>query len=609
MSESGDDTPTWTWAAHAASGARVASLTALATATPSALAGPELVDAIVSSEKALSLLTGIQMRLLAAFAEPFVAGDPMRLATRLARKNRVDGDPTPEQVQLLVPEAASSLAAAEVAAALRISPVTAGIRVRDACTMTTTLAPTLRALEVGVLDRSKARVIADHCGPLTSEHTAAVQGLVLPVAAEVTTSELRDIAGQAVITVDPNGAEERHQAARARRDLAMRAMPDAMATLSAFLPADGAVKIFQVSDLLATGTAGSQGDPRGIGARRVDALVDIADHLLTYGHLDLTDFLGNPLPDHGSSSERPPTDESPDRTGGSPHGASGSTSGANRSTTSGDAGSFGDGTTTSEPADIAQSSAVPDVASAHPPIPSTADSHPSDAAIPDRCATDRADDDLNTATPDPSATDLDTLASTEPTPDATRPSTTSIGVPAAGESNCDQSPADAAGGDLAAVPSVASAAKAEDEANSAGVETDRAAAPSGGAQRQRAFSRQGRRPHLAVSIGLGTLAGLDNLPGTLAGFGAIPAGLARSIAMSAATITAQLTNPETGRITHAGDLTYRPRQELRDQIAALLGTCQFPSCRQPVWRCDLDHRDPFDHDHPERGGRTTAENA
>ena len=122
------------------------------------------------------------------------------------------------------------------------------------------------------------------------------------------------------------------------------------------------------------------------------------------------------------------------------------------------------------------------------------------------------------------------------------------------------------------------------------------------------FTRQGRRPHLNVTLGLGTLAGLDDLPGTLAGFGAIPAGLARSIAASAGTINALLTNPDTGTITAAGALTYRPTQELRDQIAALLNVCQFPSCRQPVWRCDMDHREEFNDEHPEQGGKTSLAN-
>ena len=64
------------------------------------------------------------------------------------------------------------------------------------------------------------------------------------------------------------------------------------------------MKIFQISDLLATGTAGTPGDTRGIGARRVDALVDIADQLLTNGYLDLTGYLGAELPDHGTPRPR-----------------------------------------------------------------------------------------------------------------------------------------------------------------------------------------------------------------------------------------------------------------------------------------------------------------
>ena len=79
----------------------------------------------------------------------------MRLAARLARKNCITGDEDPNNVEMFVPEAAASLAAAEVAAALRISPVTAGIRVREAETMTTELAPTLDLLHNGTLDRGK----------------------------------------------------------------------------------------------------------------------------------------------------------------------------------------------------------------------------------------------------------------------------------------------------------------------------------------------------------------------------------------------------------------------------------------------------------------------
>ena len=292
------------WAELAAQPATPESLLALTGADPTAMTGAALVDAVVASEKALSLLAGTQMRLLSALAVPFVAGDPMRLAAVLARKNCITRDDDPEQVAHFVPQAAASLASTEVAAALRIPCRTASIRVTEADTMTGVLAPTLEALEQGTLDRAKARVIAEHCEPLDPEQTQDLQDLVLPGVEELTTSELRDVAGQAVIIVDPDGAENRHQEAAARRELRMQPGPDGMATLKAHLPADGAVKIFQVSDLLATGTAGTPGDSRGIGARRVDALVDIADHLLTHGFVDLTDYLGEELPDHGTPTPR-----------------------------------------------------------------------------------------------------------------------------------------------------------------------------------------------------------------------------------------------------------------------------------------------------------------
>ena len=301
------------WAAHATSPAGVSSLVDLAGADPDALTGPELVDAIVASEKALSLLAAKQLRLLTAFSAPFKAGDPTRLAAVLARKNCITKDDDPDQVAMFVEEAAQSLAAAEVAAALRIATVTAGNRVREATRMTGILEPTLQALETGVLDRGKARVIAEHCAPLSPDHTSTVQQLVLPGAGQLSTSELREVTGQAVITVDPDGAEDRHHHAAARRELALQALPDAMASLKAYLPADGAVKIFQVSDLLATGTAGTPGDSRGIGARRVDALIDIADQLLTNGYLDLTDYLGRELPNHTTPPARTRTTD-PDTT-------------------------------------------------------------------------------------------------------------------------------------------------------------------------------------------------------------------------------------------------------------------------------------------------------
>ncbi len=553
------------WAELAGRPATPESLLALTGADPTAMTGAALVDAVVASEKALSLLAATQMRLLSALAVPFVAGDPMRLAAVLARKNCITKDDDPEQVAHFVPQAAASLAATEVAAALRIPCRTASLRVEEADTMTGALTPTLNALEEGLLDRVKARVIAEHCAPLDPEQTQDLQDLVLPGVEELTTSELRDVAGQAVIIVDPDGAENRHQEAAARRELRMQPLPDGMATLKANLPADGAVKIFQVSDLLATGTAGTPGDNRGIGARRVDALVDIADHLLTHGFVDLTDYLGEELPDHGTPTPRArPAPRTSTNPSGNDSTGEGAGPAVDTDATGTDAAQPENGGATGDDG----AAEVPD----HTEAPATA------SASTDNDASPSADD----TTVGPIDDDRDDQ------PSATTETTNSHTDTVCGT---DASPSPGAAGTEAATGATAATATT----------TKRR----GG---NRVFTRQGRRPHLSVTLGLGTLAGLDNLPGSLAGFGAIPAGLARSIAASAATINALVTDPDTGRVTAAGALTYRTTQELRDQIAAILNVCQFPSCRQPVWRCDMDHREEFNHHHPEQGGKTDPEN-
>jgi hypothetical protein len=47
--------------------------------------------------------------------------------------------------------------------------------------------------------------------------------------------------------------------------------------------------------------------------------------------------------------------------------------------------------------------------------------------------------------------------------------------------------------------------------------------------------------------------------------------------------------------------SYQPPPRLREFVTARDVTCRFPTCRQPVWRCDLDHSVPFD-----KGGRTCS---
>jgi len=111
------------WSELAANSGCAESMSAVALANPGALSGAELVDAIVASEKAPSLLTARQMGLLAEFARPGRAGDVTELVAELMDKGGQgrgpDGEIDLDTVETLVEERAASLAAAEVAAALR----------------------------------------------------------------------------------------------------------------------------------------------------------------------------------------------------------------------------------------------------------------------------------------------------------------------------------------------------------------------------------------------------------------------------------------------------------------------------------------------------------
>jgi len=98
-----------------------------------------------------------------------------------------------------------------------------------------------------------------------------------------------------------------------------------------------------------------------------------------------------------------------------------------------------------------------------------------------------------------------------------------------------------------------------------------------------------------VTVGLTTLLGLDQLPGELAGYGPIPAEMARELA-DQGTWRRLLIDPVTGALLDYGTTRYTPPANLSAHVIARDQTCIFPSCRVPAARCDLDHRIPFDPD-------------
>jgi hypothetical protein len=95
-----------------------------------------------------------------------------------------------------------------------------------------------------------------------------------------------------------------------------------------------------------------------------------------------------------------------------------------------------------------------------------------------------------------------------------------------------------------------------------------------------------------ITVGAGTLLGLDDRAGYLAGYGPIPAELAREIAQDA-TWRALFTDRD-GHFKDLSTRAYRPGAELSRTIRARDVTCTFPGCTRPSIVCDLDHRIAYD---------------
>jgi hypothetical protein len=115
--------------------------------------------------------------------------------------------------------------------------------------------------------------------------------------------------------------------------------------------------------------------------------------------------------------------------------------------------------------------------------------------------------------------------------------------------------------------------------------------------------RRGGGVDVRVTVPYTALLGANDLPGELAGYGPIPAAVARDLA-AGGTWRRILTDPESGRPLDYGTTRYRPPAHLTGLVITRDQTCQFPGCRVPAHRCDLDHNVPYD---PTTGTGPTSE--
>ena len=103
-----------------------------------------------------------------------------------------------------------------------------------------------------------------------------------------------------------------------------------------------------------------------------------------------------------------------------------------------------------------------------------------------------------------------------------------------------------------------------------------------------------------VVVAAPTLAGHDERPGVVVGFGPVTAQTARELALCNAsggpgTLAGDpqwrriVTDPDSGLVRDYGTTRYRPPRALADYVRTRDGRCIEPFCRISAWHCDLDH--------------------
>jgi hypothetical protein len=112
------------------------------------------------------------------------------------------------------PEQPSEFIGDEVAAALTLTGRAADTCLGVALDLAVRLPGTARALDEGIIDRPKARLIAEATRILTDEHAGQVEARILPAAGKQTTGQLRAAVARAILAVDPDAATRRREEAQ-----------------------------------------------------------------------------------------------------------------------------------------------------------------------------------------------------------------------------------------------------------------------------------------------------------------------------------------------------------------------------------------------------------
>ena len=172
------------------------------------LTDAQLIDAMVGFERLTAWAEARQARLLAEFARRRPGDDPTLVATDK-------------------PCTMSRYAPDEVGLALKLARRTAKARLGRSVQLEQVLPETRALWQQGRLDERRVAAICDATHYLTEDKARAVQRRVLDRAPEQTVGQLKEALKRAIIDVDPEGAAERHRAARRDRRVAIGEEHDA----------------------------------------------------------------------------------------------------------------------------------------------------------------------------------------------------------------------------------------------------------------------------------------------------------------------------------------------------------------------------------------------
>lgn len=121
---------------------------------------------------------------------------------------------------------------------------------------------------------------------------------------------------------------------------------------------------------------------------------------------------------------------------------------------------------------------------------------------------------------------------------------------------------------------------------------------------ERADVKGGGRAVVDLRVDLTTLAGLNENPAEIPGWGPILADIARKVAAAQTDATWQVTvTGREGEVVWAGTTRRRPQAGLRRYLQASRPTCVFRGCRMPARQSDLDHNQAWS-----EGGPTNPDN-